>query len=74
MILFGDFYQLPHVPNTLHNDNGHYCFQSEIFTEETRHKFVLSEVFRQQEDLLIRAVRETALGGVSTEVDSFLKS
>jgi len=35
---------------------------------------MLKQVMRQEEDLLINAVRESAMGSISTEVDLFLKS
>ena len=74
VVLFGDFYQLPPVGNPLYNDEGKFCFESLIFCQYITHKVNLKTVVRQDDDLLIKAVRETALGCVSDEVDVFLKS
>ncbi|WAR30816.1 LOW QUALITY PROTEIN: PIF1-like protein [Mya arenaria] len=74
VILCGDFYQLPPVPDDLHNDNGSFCFESEVFKNCVTHKVNLKKVMRQEDDLLVQSVRETALGNISDEVDKFLKS
>ena len=74
VLLCGDFYQLSPVGNELYNDSGRFCFESEVFKESITHRVDLKKVVRQEEHLLIKAVRETALGSISPEVDTFLKS
>ncbi|XP_052809554.1 ATP-dependent DNA helicase PIF1-like [Mya arenaria] len=73
VILCGDFYLLPPVPDDLHNDSGSFCFESEVFKNCVTHKINWKKVMRQEEDLLVQSVRETALGNISDEVDKFLK-
>ena len=60
--------------NELYNDSGRFCFESEVFKESSTHRVDLKkscETKRTITDLLIKAVRETALGSISPEVDTF---
>ena len=41
---FGDFKQLPPVPDTMHLDPGDYCFQSEEFVKALPHRVILKQV------------------------------
>ena len=74
VVTSGDFYQLPPVPNTLYNESGNFCFQSEIWEKVMCHRVNLQEVVRQTEPELVKAVRETALGSISKETDTYLRS
>ncbi|XP_060601956.1 uncharacterized protein LOC132755165 [Ruditapes philippinarum] len=73
VLVCGDFYQLPPVPDPLHNDNGNFCFESEVFKKCITHKVLLKKVVRHDEESLIKAVKESALGTLSEETDVFLK-
>lgn len=74
IVLCGDFYQLSPVPDSLHGDDGKFCFESSIFKNCITHKVVLTQVMRQEEELLIQAVRETAVGTVSADTDRYLQT
>lgn len=74
VIVTGDFYQLPPVGNIMYGDSGNYCFESTIWDKVISHRINLDEVIRQREPELIKAVRETALGCISADTDSYLKS
>ena len=56
IIVLGDFYQLPPVPNKWVQDPGHYCFKSSICKHLIPHKFLLQEVHRQHDTIFINAV------------------
>ena len=73
IVLCGDFFQLPPVPDPLHLDDGKFCFESQVFKSSITHKIVLVQVVRQEDDRLIKAVRETAVGTISEETDEFLQ-
>ena len=74
LVVCGDFYQLPPVPNAMYNDSEEYCFESELWPLVFNHRINLDVIVRQSEPNLIKAVRETAIGKVSDETDKFLKS
>jgi ATP-dependent DNA helicase PIF1 len=56
VIFCGDFYQLPPVANTLYQDTGKYCFESEIFTDIFVHRVVLSNNTRTDDERLVRTI------------------
>ena len=49
VILSGDFYQLPPVPNRMSGDNGQHCFEWTNFGDAFPHTVNLTKVLRQQE-------------------------
>ncbi|XP_014679135.1 PREDICTED: ATP-dependent DNA helicase PIF1-like [Priapulus caudatus] len=61
IILTGDFYQLPPVPNPEYGDHGQFCFLSDAFIC-IQHQLQLVEVLRQQDDALITCINELARG------------
>ena len=63
VILSGDFYQLPPVPDMGHGDSGEFLFCSPFFT--TMHHINLKNVKRQKCELFIRSIGEVATGNVS---------
>ena len=71
-IVFGDFYQLPPVPNAWTADPANYCFQSKLWPIIIPHKVILHEVVRQQNEEFIRAVSETARGCPSESTIHFI--
>ena len=73
-VLFGDFYQLPPVPNRFLGDSGNYAFQSPIWPVLCPHKVVLTQVQRQNDTQLISAIRETARGCPTTDTLQFLRT
>ena len=63
VILSGDFYQLPPVPDIGHGDSGEFLFSSTFF--ETLHHINLKDVKRQKCETFIRSIGEVATGKVS---------
>ena len=59
LILVGDFYQLPPVPNARYGDFGEVCFLSESFPA---HTVYLTELKRQNTTQLIDLIREFSFG------------
>ncbi|XP_053395637.1 uncharacterized protein LOC128555878 [Mercenaria mercenaria] len=57
VIVAGNFYQLPPVPNRLYSDNGEMCFESRTFQKVLQHKVTLEEIVRQKD-----ATQETICG------------
>ncbi|KAL3862252.1 hypothetical protein ACJMK2_008234 [Sinanodonta woodiana] len=47
IIFCGDFFQLPPVRNILYDDDGSYCFESDLFDMVFVHKVFLKDVVRQ---------------------------
>jgi ATP-dependent DNA helicase PIF1 len=54
MVLVGDFYQLPPVPNARYQDEGQFAFQSPLWEQAFLHKMMLKYVHRQQDGDLIQ--------------------
>jgi ATP-dependent DNA helicase PIF1 len=73
LILSGDFTQLPPVPNQMYGEEGDFCFTSELFENILPHRVKLTEVIRQTEKELIKAIQEIANGIVSIETEVFMK-
>jgi hypothetical protein len=61
---FGDFFQLPPVPNELIGDYGKFCFESKIWDTSFPHHIDLKTIYRQAEQDLIHAVSDLARGDV----------
>ena len=74
IIATGDFYQLSPVPNKWISDSGDYIFQSNLWLTLVPHKYILSEVQRQEEEEFIKAISETARGAVSQQTVQLLTS
>ncbi|XP_063406721.1 uncharacterized protein LOC134690660 [Mytilus trossulus] len=72
VIVVGDFFQLPPVPDHLKNDAGEYCFKSSIFQQLFQHKFILTEVIRQTQPDFIQAINDIARGELQTETEQLL--
>ena len=68
----GCFKQLPPVPSF--KDPGHYAFQSDLFKNVFPHRLHLTEVVRQNEKDLIKAVNELCDGTPSQETEDLLRS
>lgn len=73
LVLCGDFHQLAPVPNPLCQEDGEFCFKSQLFTTVIPHKITLTDVFRQSECELINAIQEVAVGEVSSESKKFME-
>ena len=74
VILCGDFLQLPPVANELHDDFGHFCFESTWFQKFFVHKIPLNIIHRQDSLELILAVNNLEKGILSDECVTFLES
>ena len=65
IIVSGDFKQLPPTPNRDYNDNGEFCFKSQLF--EKLHHVTLHQVIRQTDIQLISTIRAVSDGEHITE-------
>ena len=74
IILSGDFFQLPPVPNKRYNDDGRYCFQSKYFQNVFPHKVTLTENVRQNEHLFVKVLSEMYQGNISESGAMFMNS
>lgn len=72
MILVGDFYQLPPVANTLFEDDGEFCFQSNTFEKVFKHRVVLKDIQRTHDENLQKLITEVFHGNISKESVDFL--
>ena len=62
VIGWGDFFQLPPVPDTYKFDFGEFCFKAEIVHSVFRHKVVLKKVMRQDEPDFVCAINNVSKG------------
>ena len=68
VIVIGDFFQLPPVPDLLKGDKGQYCFLSEKFQNIfQKHFVVLTDVLRQTEVDFITCINEVSKGTLLSE-------
>ncbi|MES9883831.1 MAG: AAA family ATPase [Sedimenticola sp.] len=74
VILCGDFRQLPPVKDVMFGDDGSYCFEAPLFHSAFPHHIELTEIVRQSEPILIRAISEISTGTVTENTLSFLNS
>jgi ATP-dependent DNA helicase PIF1 len=74
MVLVGDFYQLPPVPNALYGDNGRYCFTAPFFQNGFPHIVQLCCIHRQSDSDLITCINELETGNLSDTSVAFLYS
>ncbi|XP_062584328.1 uncharacterized protein LOC134246079 [Saccostrea cucullata] len=73
VIVIGDFFQLPPVPDPLKGDRGEFCFLSERFTNTFTHCIVLNEVKRQNEIDFINCINEVSKGNMTDESLALLR-
>lgn len=69
----GDFFQLAPVPDILKDDPGEYCFVSDIFKTYFIHKFVLTDVMRQNQPDFIKAVNDVSRGNLPDDTLNLIK-
>ncbi|CAC5392062.1 PIF1 [Mytilus coruscus] len=74
VILSGDFYQLPPVPNKIIGDSGSHCFKLPWFNDCFPHKVQLNIIHRQSETELIQCINALEKGELSNENIAFLNS
>lgn len=67
VIAVGDFFQLPPVPDLLKNDQGDFCFKSNIFQSFFKHKMIFNNVKRQDETDLVKAVNDVSKGDLPVD-------
>jgi len=73
LIVCGDFYQLPPVPNRRYYDKGDFCFYSKHFPK--LHRVTLLEVVRQNDQVFVEIIHKVALGGeIDMETSKFIKA
>ena len=73
LILSGDFFQLPPVPNESVEDGGEYCFLSPVWKYAVPHHINLTTVHRQDEMDLVLAVSELSKGSASRETVNLMR-
>lgn len=73
IILVGDFYQLPPVPEELYGETGKFCFQSSFFKNAVPHIITLKTVFRQTNVEFINCINEIERGILSERSKAFIK-
>ncbi|KAK3085746.1 hypothetical protein FSP39_008107 [Pinctada imbricata] len=74
LVFCGDFYQLPPVKNRMYNDDGKFCFESELFDQVFPHRITLENVVRQSDSSFIKCVNEAAKGKLSESSVTLLES
>lgn len=74
VIASGDFFQLAPVPNLMYRESGEFCFTSPIWHAVFPHHLNLTEVVRQSEPTLIRAIHDTSTGNITEKTHRFLLS
>lgn len=74
VILAGDFFQLPPVPNLQFKDHGNFCFLSNIFKSVFQHYVLLTKNLRQNDALLIQTIQQVQKGHLSNESKMFILS
>lgn len=74
LVFCGDFYQLPPVSNAMYNEEGKYCFESDLFLKLLSHRIILDEVVRQKDKEFIKVIKETCAGSVSQTSIDFIKT
>ena len=73
LVAFGDFLQLPPVPNTV--DDGKYAFESTVWDLTFPHQVILEESFRAQNDEeFINLLREISRGQCSEQSAEIIQS
>ena len=73
VIVVGDNFQLPPVPDYLKMDSGEYCFKSPVFDKIFCHKIILKEVMRQNQDDFIQAINDVSRGDIPENTLNLIK-
>ena len=73
VVLVGDIIQLPPVPCARYNEEGAYCFESNIFSKAFPHRIRLTVVHRQSDMHLVKAIEEISIGSVTDDTFIFMK-
>ncbi|XP_052762246.1 uncharacterized protein LOC128204884 [Mya arenaria] len=74
LILAGDFYHLPPVPDQLNGETGKFCFQSKAFYSSVPHHVDLKTVFRQEDNNLIQSINALEKGELSDDTAQFINT
>ena len=73
VVAFGDFLQLPPVPNAI--DDGKYAFESELWATTFPHQIILEESFRAKDDQdIVKLLKEIAEGQCSDHSLELIRS
>ena len=72
VVVLGDFYHPPPVPNVWTRVGGDFCFKSALWSTLFPHMNILQKVHRQDDPICINAISETARGCPSAENVSFM--
>ena len=73
VIVLGDFFQLPPVPDELKMDPGEYCFSSPVFHKFFGHKFVLTTVMRQHQEDFVKAINDVSRGELPDDTHNLIR-
>ena len=68
----GDFFQLPPLPSPEYNDDGKDCFDIKKFQRSFPNRVELSQIVRQREEQLMKAVNEIYHGDLTPECQDFI--
>ncbi len=72
LLLGGDFFQLPPVPDPFYGDSGEFSFNSPVF--HYLHVFRLTEVKRQTDPTFIEAINQASQGVLNGPVSGYLET
>lgn len=74
VILSGDFYQLPPVPDELYGETGKHCFECSYFFSAIPHHIQLETIFRHTNCELIECVNNLEKGLLNQNNVDFLRT
>ena len=72
LVLVGDLVQLLPVPCSRYNEDGAFCFESDIYRKAFPHRIHLEQMHRQTEPQLIKAIEEVSTGFVTTDTCDYI--
>ncbi|SSD61583.1 related to ATP-dependent helicase RRM3 [Saccharomycodes ludwigii] len=75
VVMTGDFFQLPPVPDRFSKKQPKFCFESKVWQTAIKKTVLLNKVFRQHDNELIDMLNAVRYGdGLSSSMINFIKS